>query len=251
MNLGLVVGQWRVRQLGLRMSREPGDQTRRRAGAHKLAESATRTTRRCAASSWANCRFRDSVASRSCERSLSARLRWPRPELEPASRSPRASRRWLFCSPRLLEVGVKEDANSRDHKQTEGDDEGTQGRPRSRTSMRRLVSSASMSPPCMAPDGLRARRGGESEVLVEHGAGLLRPAVSPQDLLHRLALGEFVDQLVELADLLHQRVLDRLDAHAADDALDQRRVRVSAGASAKKVSKSVSAAMCFCRPAAS
>src|SRR5690606_4320716 len=48
-------------------------------------------------------------------------------------------------------------------------------------------------------------------------------------LLHRLALRELVDQLVEIADLLHQRVLDLLDADPADDTLDQAAVRVDPG----------------------
>jgi hypothetical protein len=37
---------------------------------------------------------------------------------------------------------------------------------------------------------------------------------------------EFVDELAEPADLVHQRILDLLHAHAAHDARDQRRVRV-------------------------
>src|SRR6476646_2203668 len=47
-----------------------------------------------------------------------------------------------------------------------------------------------------------------------------------EDLLHRPALGELVHELVEVADLLHQRVLDLLDAHSADHACDQPSVRV-------------------------
>lgn len=43
----------------------------------------------------------------------------------------------------------------------------------------------------------------------------------PQDFLHLFALREFVDQLVEIADLAHQRLLDLFDPHAADNALDQ------------------------------
>ena len=41
-----------------------------------------------------------------------------------------------------------------------------------------------------------------------------------QHLLHRLALGQLVDELVEVADLAHQRLLDVLDPLAADQALD-------------------------------
>src|SRR5690606_33477513 len=43
-----------------------------------------------------------------------------------------------------------------------------------------------------------------------------------QNLLHRLALRELVDQLVEIPDLLLQRIRNLLDANAANDALDQR-----------------------------
>src|SRR5262249_4041058 len=38
-----------------------------------------------------------------------------------------------------------------------------------------------------------------------------------QDLFHGPALGQLVDQLVHVADLPHQRVLDLFDANAADD----------------------------------
>jgi hypothetical protein len=48
----------------------------------------------------------------------------------------------------------------------------------------------------------------------------------PQDLLHRLAAGELVDQQVEVADLLHERILDLLYPHPADDPRDERDVRV-------------------------
>src|SRR5690606_18709666 len=48
----------------------------------------------------------------------------------------------------------------------------------------------------------------------------------PQDLLQRLALREFIDELVEIADLPHQRVLDLLHPDAAHHALDQGRIRV-------------------------
>ena len=40
-------------------------------------------------------------------------------------------------------------------------------------------------------------------------------ALGPQDLVHRLALGQFVDQLVQVANLLHQRILDVFDPHPA------------------------------------
>ncbi len=38
----------------------------------------------------------------------------------------------------------------------------------------------------------------------------------PQNLLHLLPFGEFVDQLVQPAYLLHQRVFDLLNAYAAE-----------------------------------
>ena len=49
---------------------------------------------------------------------------------------------------------------------------------------------------------------------------------SAQNLLHGLALGQFVDQLVQVADLLHQRVLHLLYEDTAHDAFDQCRVRM-------------------------
>ena len=36
-----------------------------------------------------------------------------------------------------------------------------------------------------------------------------------RDLFHRLALGQLVDELVQVADLLHERIFDILDAYAA------------------------------------
>jgi len=53
-----------------------------------------------------------------------------------------------------------------------------------------------------------------------------RGALTAQDLLHRLAFCQLVDELVQPADLLHQRVVDLFHANAADHALDQRRVGV-------------------------
>src|SRR5262249_22659373 len=49
------------------------------------------------------------------------------------------------------------------------------------------------------------------------------PSVA-EDLLQRLALRKLVHELVEVTDLLHERVLDGLHADAADDAGDERRV---------------------------
>lgn len=49
------------------------------------------------------------------------------------------------------------------------------------------------------------------------GAGSQRA----EDLLHRLASGKLVNELVEVADLLHERVADLLYADAADHAGDE------------------------------
>lgn len=57
-------------------------------------------------------------------------------------------------------------------------------------------------------------------------AAVVLYALLPEDLLHRLSLRQFVDQLVEIADLPHQRVFHTLDAHAAHHAGNQRAVRV-------------------------
>ena len=56
----------------------------------------------------------------------------------------------------------------------------------------------------------------------------------PQDLLHRPAPGELVDQLVQVADLPHQRVFDVLDPDAAHHARDQRAVRMQGRGLGKK-----------------
>ena len=60
--------------------------------------------------------------------------------------------------------------------------------------------------------------------LAEDGAASCTPGFYRRIFSIALPLGEFVDQLVEPADLLHQRIVDRLDAHAADDAGDPLRV---------------------------
>ena len=65
-----------------------------------------------------------------------------------------------------------------------------------------------------------------AEQLAKRGRCPAGLTISPQHLLHRLALGELVDELVEVADLLHQRVLDLLDADPAHRPGDQRGVRV-------------------------
>ena len=47
-----------------------------------------------------------------------------------------------------------------------------------------------------------------------------------QDLLHGLTLRQFIDELIQIADLLHQRVLDVFHAHTADKACNQWAVRI-------------------------
>jgi hypothetical protein len=42
-----------------------------------------------------------------------------------------------------------------------------------------------------------------------------------QDLVHRLSLGQLIDQLVQVTDFPHRRLLDILDPDAAYDAFDQ------------------------------
>src|SRR5690606_33307297 len=59
----------------------------------------------------------------------------------------------------------------------------------------------------------------------------------PQDLVHRLTPGEFVDQLVEVADFAHQRLFDIFDPDAADHPLDQAARAVHRGSLAKKVAQ--------------
>src|SRR5690606_19719305 len=50
-----------------------------------------------------------------------------------------------------------------------------------------------------------------------------------QDLFHGLAPGQFVDQLVQVTDLLHQRLLDVLHPNSADQPLDQAGMRIQRG----------------------
>src|SRR4051812_49412279 len=50
------------------------------------------------------------------------------------------------------------------------------------------------------------------------------PASFSQDLIHRLALCKLIDQLVEVANLLHQRIVDFLYADTAHDPLDERSI---------------------------
>src|SRR5512138_988236 len=52
------------------------------------------------------------------------------------------------------------------------------------------------------------------------------PSSLPQDLVHRLTLGQFIHQLVQVADLLHELILDVLHPVAADHAGNLGGVRV-------------------------
>ena len=73
-------------------------------------------------------------------------------------------------------------------------------------------------------------RKGDSWKCVAHtetpAASRTEQASGAQDLLHRPALRQLVHQLVEIADLLHQRIRHFFHAHAAHHALDQRALRV-------------------------
>src|SRR5262245_56616483 len=53
-----------------------------------------------------------------------------------------------------------------------------------------------------------------------------RARLFAEDLFHRLALGELVDEFVEVADLAHHRLLNLLHADAAYDVVDQKARRV-------------------------
>ncbi len=48
----------------------------------------------------------------------------------------------------------------------------------------------------------------------------------PQNLLHRLSFCEFVNEFVQVAYLLHQRIFDFFNANATHNALDKRTVRI-------------------------
>src|SRR5262245_61438212 len=56
----------------------------------------------------------------------------------------------------------------------------------------------------------------------------------PKNLLHRLSFCEFVNQLVQIANFLFQRVIDCFHTNAADYTLDQRAVWVKAGCLVKE-----------------
>lgn len=43
---------------------------------------------------------------------------------------------------------------------------------------------------------------------------------STQDLLHRFSFGEFINQLVHVADLAHERLFDLFNSYTADNTRD-------------------------------
>lgn len=45
---------------------------------------------------------------------------------------------------------------------------------------------------------------------------------APQNFLHRLSLGQFIDQFIQVPYLTHGQFLNLFDADAANDAFDQR-----------------------------
>lgn len=58
-----------------------------------------------------------------------------------------------------------------------------------------------------------------------------------EDFLQWLALRQLVDQLVEVADVLHQRVCHVFDTNAADHALDQDSISIDGGGLLKERSE--------------
>lgn len=55
-----------------------------------------------------------------------------------------------------------------------------------------------------------------------------------QNFLHCLALGQLIHQLVQIPNLLHQRILNQLHLDTTDAPFDQPAVGMQAGASRKK-----------------
>jgi hypothetical protein len=68
-----------------------------------------------------------------------------------------------------------------------------------------------------------------SRFTVAGGAQSVHEPLAAQSLVHRLAPRQLIDQLVEVADLPHQRVVDLLDAHPTDRAGDRRGTRRARG----------------------
>ena len=72
----------------------------------------------------------------------------------------------------------------------------------------------------------------------------------PQNLLHLLPFCQFIDQFVEVANFLHQRLFDLFHvAHSHTTPLISARLGFMAGACAKKVLKSLPCVSCCCNPA--
>lgn len=71
------------------------------------------------------------------------------------------------------------------------------------------------------------------------------------DLFDRLAVGQFVNDLVEVADYLHQRLFDLFCADAADYTGDLGAWGFMDGASTKTVSKSAQSAITLAKAFAS
>lgn len=71
--------------------------------------------------------------------------------------------------------------------------------------------------------------------LFRHGCNIVLNCLTlAQDFVHSPALRQLVDQLVELPDLLHERVFDIFYANTADTALDEGTVRVHSGRLSEK-----------------
>src|SRR6185503_4034458 len=49
----------------------------------------------------------------------------------------------------------------------------------------------------------------------------------PQNLVHRFSLRELIDELVQVANVFHQRIFDFLQTNAAHQAFDERAVRMN------------------------
>lgn len=73
----------------------------------------------------------------------------------------------------------------------------------------------------------------------------------PPNLLHRLSLGELIDQLVEIANFLHHGIVEFFHTPAHTTPLMRELFGCLSGACAKKVSKSLCWSICFCNPAGS
>ena len=66
--------------------------------------------------------------------------------------------------------------------------------------------------------------------------GCFSSFVCPLDLLHRFALSQLIHQLVQIADLLHQRFFDALQLYVADAALYEHPVRIELRSISKEIS---------------